>query len=70
MKTNPKTRFHFIASFLLLLAFVFPAVGAEALKDAKPFLGWIPMQPAAPGEKVEIDMRRFFYPGQAKPVAL
>ena len=70
MKTNPKTRFRFIASFLLLLAFVFPAVGAEALKDAKPFLGWIPMQPATPGEKVEIDMRRFFYPGQAKPVAL
>jgi cyclomaltodextrinase / maltogenic alpha-amylase / neopullulanase len=66
-----KTRPQLVASLaLLLIAFSLPALGAEALKDAKPFLGWIPMQPAAPAEKLEIDMRRFFYPGQVSPIAL
>jgi len=70
MNTNLKTRLRFTASLLLLLISALPAAGAEALKGAKPFLGWIPMQPATPGEKLEIDMRRFFYPGQANPVRL
>ena len=46
------------------------AAQSEALQDAKPYLGWIPMQPAAPGEKLEIDMRRFFYPGAKNPLTL
>ncbi|MGA0176134.1 MAG: alpha-amylase family glycosyl hydrolase [Chthoniobacterales bacterium] len=60
------------ASFVLL--FVLPvfacAAPGEPLEGAEPYLGWIPMQPAAPGEKLEIDMRRFFYPGADKPLAL
>lgn len=66
-----KTRISYLISFVVLLA-AFPLRAAEndALQGAKPFLGWIPMQPASPGETLEIDMRRFFYPGQENPVTL
>lgn len=64
-------RFLFLP-FLFVLLLALPLRGAEsgALRDAKPFLGWIPMQPATPGETLEIDMRRFFYPGHDNPVTL
>lgn len=57
---------------LALLLFLSPLRAAEssALKGAKPYLGWIPMQHAVPGGRLEIDMRRFFYPGTENPVTL
>jgi cyclomaltodextrinase / maltogenic alpha-amylase / neopullulanase len=54
----------------LPLAAPFAAAESPSLQGAKPYLGWIPMQPALPGEKLEIDMRRFFYPGAENPVKL
>lgn len=55
---------------LLFCAFSVRAADSDPLADAEPYLGWIPMQPAVPGEKLEIDMRRFFYPGAEKSLTL
>jgi len=67
-----KNQLRFIFCFLVSVSLPLPPAAAESnvLDGAKPFLGWIPMQQATPGEKLEIDMRRFFYPGTEKPLSL
>jgi len=64
----PRPAFCLLALLLPLL----PLGAAESgvLKGARPHLGWIPMQFAVPGGSLEIDMRRFFYPGTENPVAI
>lgn len=65
-----KTRFLLALGFWALALWVVRAADIPALEGAGPHLGWIPMQHAAPGETLEIDMRRFFYPGTENPASL
>lgn len=71
MTTVMKNRAACLVLALALLLVHPPSAAANPdLRTAKPFLGWIPMQPATAGETLEIDMRRFFFPGVENPLAL
>ena len=62
-----KTRLLHLLLLALLLGFHSPAPAAPASpseKPAAPYLGWIPVQFMRPGDSLEIDMRRFFDPGE------
>lgn len=67
-----KTR---VLSTVLTLAVVLSSTGSAPLASASqnssaPHLGWIPVQFISPGNSLEIDMRRFFDPGDGGTLSL